>query len=84
MAEPKKAKKVLGEIHPRQILPGHIIHTKETKKDEVVRSVSIVVHFASGFDEMYEEDEMVSVLEPPKLPGKLPDNLLPFAGSEGE
>lgn len=79
-----KTKKVLGEIHPRQILPGHIIHTKETKTDEVVRSVSVVVHLANGYDEMYEEDEMVSVLETPKLPGPLPDNLMPFAGSEGE
>lgn len=80
MAKPKP----LGEVDPRQILPGHFIQPKNGEDPEVVRSVSVVLHLANGFDEVYETDEKVKIMPPPAPPEPLPDNLMPVAPPEGE
>lgn len=72
------------QIDPRQVLPGHIIRSKTSDSDEVVRGVSVIVHLANGFDEVYEIDETVGIVPPAESPKPLPDNLKPVAPPEGE
>ena len=43
---------------------GLVIRSRDFKQEEVVRSVSIVLHLANGSDEVYEQDEMMQVLDP--------------------
>lgn len=73
------------EIDPRNVLPGHFIRSRQSGQDEAVRSVSVIVHLANGFDEVYELDERVGIVPPPvEPPEPLPDNLKPVDPTEGE
>lgn len=59
------ARPAITEIHPQTVLQGQTIRSKETKTDEVVRSVSVVVHLANGTDEVYNDDETVKLVAQP-------------------
>lgn len=51
------------EVHPQTVLKGQTIRSKDTGKDEVVRSVSVVLHLANGYDEAYDDGESVQLVE---------------------
>lgn len=72
-----KKKATSTDVNPRLVLPGHLVQPKSSEAPELVRSVSVVLHLANGFDEVYETDETVKVLPPEELPETLPDDLTP-------
>ncbi len=51
------------KIHPQTVLPGNTIRSKNSKTDEVVRSVSVIVHLANGMDEVYDDTDPITRVE---------------------
>lgn len=71
-------KPAVVKVHPQTILRGNTVRSRESKTDEIVRSVSIVVHLANGMDEVYDDtDEVQLVPNPtpaPDFPKELADS----------
>lgn len=52
----------VDEVDPREVARGMVVWSKAAKRDEVVRDISIVLHLANGYDEVYTSNEAVEVL----------------------
>lgn len=51
--------------NPRLVKRGEVVRPKDQDFDEVVRSVSVVLHLANGMDVVYRTDEKVDVVLDP-------------------
>lgn len=73
MPKAKKKKPKVTEIHPQTVLKGMVVISKDSKKEEVVRSVSVVLNLANGMTEPYHDGEVVKVVEqePVEFPKEL-------------
>lgn len=47
---------------------GDLVRSKESKTEEVVRSVSVVLHLSNGSSETYDAGEDIGLLPPDELP----------------
>lgn len=68
-----KAKVKPTEVHPQTLLKGQVIRSTISKTDEVIRSVSVVVHLANGMDEVYNDGDIAKVV--PVDPVDFPEEL---------
>jgi hypothetical protein len=50
----------------RQVKAGDIVTMKGSKRTEVVRNVTVVLHLANGVDEVHEATDKISV-HPPEV-----------------
>lgn len=55
-------KPAVHKVDPRTVARGMVVWSKDSKRDEVVRDVSVVLHLANGWDEVYSVGEELEVL----------------------
>lgn len=61
-------KKKAESKHVRLIRRGDVVKSRQSKTEEVVRGVEIVLHLSNGVSEVYDSDEALSVIPPEDLP----------------
>ena len=63
---PKKPE--VEAVDPRVVAKGVVAWSRDAKSEQVIRDVSVVVHYANGYDETYRvgRDEIEILSEQPK------------------
>lgn len=57
-----KKKEPVTEVHPQTVLKGATIRSRESKQDEIVTRVSVVLHLGNGMDEVYHDGDVVKLV----------------------
>lgn len=66
-------KPAVRKVDPRTVARGMVVWSKDSKRDEVVRDVSVVLHLANGWDEVYKSNDEIEVLSEQPSP-VIPEN----------
>jgi hypothetical protein len=71
MPKPKEGNKF---VHPQTVLKGQTIRSRDSKTDEVVRSVTVFINLANGWVEQYKDGEQVELVPAERV--EFPDELI--------
>lgn len=57
------AKKVRRQINPRSVSVGDRVKVKSSARLDKVKSISIVLHLENGIDDVYRDEETITIIE---------------------